>query len=158
MLDELTLLIKAAQREGDRRVNAVLRPLGLTAAQAEVLLVLAAAEPLSLGELGGLLVAEGGHPTRLVLRLVEAGLVQRTGALDDRRRLELRLTPGGRALAEQAATRKSELLERSRGLTEGLDLRPILTLLEGYLADGPWADTVRRRRVLDSAGHLPAQV
>lgn len=152
-MDELTLLVKAAQREGDRRVNAVLRPLGLTAAQAEVLLVLAAAQPLSLGALGGLLVSEGGHPSRLVDRLVGAGWVERTTAPDDRRRHVLRLTPAGRDLAHRAARSKRELLDLSGQLLTQADLAPLRALLLAYLGDSPWAETVQRRAALDREVH-----
>lgn len=149
-VEELTLLIKAAQREGDRRVNAALRPIGLTAAQAEVLLVLAAAEPLSLGDLGDLLVAEGGHPSRLVDRMVGAGWIERTTAQDDRRRLELRLTPLGRELAADAFERKRRLIRESGALLVGTDHGALRELLTAYLGDGPWAQTVQRRRALDA--------
>lgn len=147
-VDELTLLIRAAHREGDRRVNAALRPIGLTAAQAEVLLVLAAAEPLSLGDLGGMLVAEGGHPSRLVDRMVSAGWIERTTAEGDRRRLELRLTPAGHHLAAEAGERKRHLLEESRHLLGERDSRALRDLLVAYLSEGPWADIVQRRRDL----------
>lgn len=149
-VEELALLVKAAQREGDRRVNAALRPIGLTAAQAEVLLVLAAAEPLSLGDLGGLLVAEGGHPSRLVDRMVGAGWIERTSAADDRRRLELRLTPLGHGLAADALERKGRLTRESGSLLQGKDHGALRDLLTAYLGDGPWAHTVRRRRELHS--------
>lgn len=57
--------------------------------QADAIDVIGDAGPLSLTELSELLVAESGHPSRLVDRLVEAGLVsRRTGAVD-RRRIEL---------------------------------------------------------------------
>jgi MarR family transcriptional regulator, organic hydroperoxide resistance regulator len=52
-------------------------PLGLTGAQAGALIVIGQAEPLALKDLGGLLIAEGGHPSRLVDRLVTAKLVKR---------------------------------------------------------------------------------
>ena len=47
---------------------------------------------------GDLLIAESGHPSRMVDRLVEAGLVTRRSATDDRRRVVLTLTAGGRRL------------------------------------------------------------
>src|SRR5207249_3081438 len=97
-LFEFALSIKAIQREIERRTNEVLQPLGVTAAQADALAVIAQAGPVSLGELGDLLIAEGGHPSRLVDRLVEAGLVERRAADSDRRRIELSLTARGRRL------------------------------------------------------------
>jgi DNA-binding MarR family transcriptional regulator len=88
-----------------REMNAALADLGLTAPQAEALAVLAQAGPLSLNQLGGLLIAEGGHPSRLVDRLVQAGWVARQEAADDRRRVTLRLTAAGEQLHAQAVQR-----------------------------------------------------
>ncbi|CAA9505519.1 MAG: hypothetical protein AVDCRST_MAG45-1574 [uncultured Solirubrobacterales bacterium] len=56
-----------------------MRPLGLTGAQADAVVVIGQAEPLSLNDLGELLIAEAGHPSRLVDRLVDAELVERRG-------------------------------------------------------------------------------
>lgn len=151
------LLVKAAQREGDRRVNEVLQPLGLTAAQAEVLQVLDRAGPLSLGELGDLLVAEGGHPSRLVDRMVRAGHLRRSVSSSDRRRLELSLTGQGAALARHAFRKKRALLAHSRSLLKGHEIEPIRALLEDYLADSAWGRTVRLRRQMSDRrhGHTP---
>src|SRR6266545_7447800 len=93
---ELAISIKAAQRELERRANEAMRPLGLTGAQADALTLIGQAGPLSLKELGDLLIAEAGHPSRLVDRLVEADLVERRPADEDRRRIELSLTAKGR--------------------------------------------------------------
>ncbi|MGL5857632.1 MAG: MarR family winged helix-turn-helix transcriptional regulator [Angustibacter sp.] len=147
-VEELSLLVKAAAREGDRQVNAALRPLGLTVAQAEVLVILLSAEPLSLRDLGELLVAESGHPSRLVDRMVAAGWVERATALDDRRRRHLRLTASGRRLATRAVARQQELQGRTRGLIRDQDVAVLRDVLVTYLGDGPWTGSVRRRRQL----------
>ena len=62
-VEELRYLILAAQREAYRQLADRLRPLGLTPSQAEVLTVLAQREPLSLVDLGELLVCETGSPS-----------------------------------------------------------------------------------------------
>src|SRR5213596_1486436 len=95
-LFEFALLVKAIQRELERRINESMRPLGLTGPQADALVIIGQAGPISLKELGELLIAEAGHPSRLVDRLVEAGLVTRRPADDDRRRIVLSLTTAGR--------------------------------------------------------------
>lgn len=59
-IEEFGLLVKALTREADRRINDLLRPLGITTSQAEALQLLDRYGPLSLGELGTLLIAEGG--------------------------------------------------------------------------------------------------
>ena len=59
--EELRYLILGAQREGARALTELLRPAGLTAAQGEVLAVVAEANrPLSVRQIGERLVCEGG--------------------------------------------------------------------------------------------------
>src|SRR3954469_17731344 len=128
-LYELALSVKAASRELEQRTNEAMRPLGVTAAQADALLVIARAGPLSLKDLGDLLIAEAGHPSRLVDRLVEAGLVERRAAGEDRRRVELSLTAKGRRLAKRAQEVREGILEVARELVGERDLQPALDLL-----------------------------
>ena len=95
---EFRFLILAAQRAGARIISGVLKPLGLTPAQAEVLQVLSEFGPISLASLGALLVCESGSPSRLVAGLVARDLVARTTSAEDGRAVELDLSPAGRAL------------------------------------------------------------
>lgn len=94
--EELRYLVLAAQREGNRILLDLLRPLGVSPSQAEVIRVLADHGPLSLVDLGVLLVCETGSPSRLVDGLVTATLLERIPALNDRRRVILSLTDSGR--------------------------------------------------------------
>jgi MarR family transcriptional regulator, organic hydroperoxide resistance regulator len=104
LAEEIRFLILAAQREGNRQLAQQLRPLGITPSQAEVLRLLAEREPLTLNGLGALLVCEAGsNPSRLVDRLVTAGLVRRAEAAHDRRHVELTLTTAGRETTARVA-------------------------------------------------------
>ena len=152
-LYELALLVKAGQRELERRTNEVMQPLGLTGAQADALAVLGQAGPLSLKELGGLLIAEAGHPSRLVDRLVAAGLVDRRPADDDRRRIELSLTPKGRRLEKQVQRARADLFALARTLIGDRDLQPVLDFLRDLTQHSSFRELVDRRRALEeSAG------
>ncbi len=146
---ELALAVKAGQRALDRMAEEAFRPLGVTGPQADALSVLARAGPLSLKELGSLLIAEAGHPSRLVDRLVEAELVERRPADDDRRRVVLSLTPRGRRLAGRVEAARAEMLELARELVGERDLSPLLDLLRDLLEITPYAELLRRRRELD---------
>ncbi|WP_315552252.1 MarR family transcriptional regulator [Microbacterium aurum] len=86
------------------------RPLGLTCVQAEALMVLHELGPATLGELSAHLVAESGHPSRLISRLVHAGLVKRESSPKDGRAIVLHLTDQGRTLASQAREAREPLL------------------------------------------------
>jgi DNA-binding MarR family transcriptional regulator len=143
---ELALMVKAGQRELERRMNDAMRPLGLTAAQADALAVIGKAGPLSLKELGELLIAEAGHPSRLVDRLVEAGLVARRAAGEDRRRVELSLTRRGRELEERMHAAREDVLELGRQLIGDRDLTPALELFRDLLEYSAYAELVERRR------------
>jgi MarR family transcriptional regulator, organic hydroperoxide resistance regulator len=161
---ELAISVKAAQRELERRQNEAMRPLGLTAAQADALLVIGQAGPLSLNELGELLIAEAGHPSRLVDRLVEGGWVERRAASDDRRRVELSLTASGRRLQKRILAARESTLELGRAVVGDLDLDPILDFFRATLRLTPFAELIERRRELEgrasgrqSPGRRPAR-
>jgi MarR family transcriptional regulator, organic hydroperoxide resistance regulator len=149
-LFEFALAVKAIQRELEQQSNAVMRPLGLTAAQADALLVIGRAGPLSLGELGDLLIAESGHPSRLVDRLVGAGLVERRPAASDRRRVELSLTARGRSLERRAQAAREGLFELAREAVGERDLTPALDLLRELVEHTQFAELVARRRRLEA--------
>ena len=144
--------IKAAQRELERRQNEAMRPLGLTGAQADALVVIGQAGPLSLNELGDLLIAEAGHPSRLVDRLVEAGFVERRAAQDDRRRVELSLTARGRRLQKRILASRESVLELGRVVVGDRDLEPILKLFREALQVTPFGELIERRRELEDRG------
>lgn len=146
---ELALAVKAAHRELDRWMNEAMRPLGLTGAQADALVVIAQASPVSLKELGELLIAESGHPSRLVDRLVEAGHIARRGADSDRRRIVLTPTPSGRRLARRAVAERAKVLDLGRDLLKNADIQPALDLAEQLLVGSPQQRLIERRRELD---------
>lgn len=145
---ELAISVKALQREIERLMNEAVRPLGLTAAQAEAIVVIGQAGPLSLKELGELLIAEAGHPSRLVDRLVDAGFVERGAAGGDRRRVELTLTSRGRELEKRVLAAHARVLDAGHARLGGRDPSPALDLLRALLADTPYAELIARRRDL----------
>lgn len=144
--DDIALLVKAAHRQAEREVNEAVRPIGLTAAQLEALTVLGALGPLALGELGGLLVAEGGLPSRLVDRLVVAGLADRRPSPGDRRRVEITITPAGRRAAARGHELTAPVRARFAALARPEELAPVRRLLEEYLHGTRLGETVRQRR------------
>jgi DNA-binding MarR family transcriptional regulator len=146
-IEELRYLVLGAQREGGRALAELLRPAGLTAAQAEVIAVLRdAGRPLTVREIGERLVCEGGSPSRLVASVVAAGLVERRGHATDRRAVELSLTADGRRAARQVAEAERRLYD---GLEAELTDREVAAVVRALrkLVDGrPAGDAVARRR------------
>ncbi|GAA2125607.1 MarR family winged helix-turn-helix transcriptional regulator [Actinomadura napierensis] len=133
---ELVMAVKTAQREIERRFNHLLRPLGVTAVQAEALLVIADGEPISIADLGARMPADPGHPSRLTDRLAVAGWVERRPSARDRRRADLTLTPAGRELVRRIAEVRQPFFDRAAaavaeaGLVHVLpDVRRLLDLV-----------------------------
>ncbi|MGO4615999.1 MarR family winged helix-turn-helix transcriptional regulator [Nocardia sp. 2YAB30] len=150
--EELRYLVLAIQREGNRRLSADLRPLGLTPAQAEVLRVLTDYQPLTLAGLGELLVCEtGGSPSRLVDRLVTIGLIKREAALDDRRRITLTLTAKGERLSSKVAEIEERLYRTIDEVTDGQPIDAALELMRGFASYFPAVQSVGRRAIPRSA-------
>lgn len=87
----------------------LLAPLGLTYPQYLVMLVLWEADGLSVSQLGQRLSLDSGTLTPLLKRLEVLGHVERRRAADDERRVDLFLTPAGRALRTQALDIPSQL-------------------------------------------------
>ncbi len=96
---ELTREVMATADTFLRESQRLFRPYGLTAAQYNVLNVLAAsADGLSQRELGDILVVDRSNVTGLLDRLEKAGLVKRTDHPSDRRVYRVSLTASGRKL------------------------------------------------------------
>jgi DNA-binding MarR family transcriptional regulator len=145
--EELRYLILAAQREGNRMLAQALRPLGVTPSQAEVLSLLRTRQPLSLGGLGDLLVCESGSsPSRLVDRLVAAGLVTRQVDDADRRHIRLSLTPEGARVAGQVAAIENDLHAAIDAASAGHDMDEAVGLLWALVGDLPAGRALSRRK------------
>ena len=147
-VEELRYLVLAAQRDGNRMLTALLRPLGLTPAQAEVIGVLAAADrPLTVRRIGELLVCEPGSPSRLVSSLVAEGYVARGPDPDDGRAAALALTPRGRRAAARVREVEARFHDELRTrLPSGRDAAAAMRVLRGIASGGASAAALERRR------------
>lgn len=147
-IEELRYLVLAAQREGNRRLTEALRPLGVTPAQAEVLTVLAGShEPLSVKELGALLVCETGSPSRLTRTVVAAGWAEQVPDEADGRLTRLRLTPSGADLAARVAeVEKAFHGQLAAALPDDGSTERTVRVLRSLVAGGPAGAAIERRR------------
>jgi DNA-binding MarR family transcriptional regulator len=103
--------------------------------------------PLSLTGLGELLVCESGtQPSRLVDRLVAAGLVERVTALDDRRHVTLTLTDTGRSVEAAVRDVEQRLYAEIDAATAGLDMHPVIEALR-QLSAGQLAGNAVQNRI-----------
>lgn len=144
--EHLRFAILAAQREGNRLLIQALKPHGITPSQAEVLRLLQQRGTLSLNGLGQLLVCESGtNPSRLVDRLVAAGLVERRTDADDRRYLQLSLTPEGERVAAAVAEIEELLYATMDAAAEGVDTDAILEFLHRFIDPLPSGEALNKR-------------
>lgn len=146
-VEELRYLVLGAQREGARALAELLRPVGLTAAQAEVIAVLRDAErPLTVREIGERLVCEGGSPSRLVASVADAGLIERGERPGDRRAVELSLTRKGKAAAEQVTEAERLLYDRLAGALGEREVAAVVPALRKLVDGGAAGDAIALRR------------
>lgn len=144
-IEELRYLLLAVQREGSRTLTEALRPLDLTPAQGEVLRVLQEFQPLSLIELGDLLVCESGSPSRLVNGMVEAGLIERVTSTVNRRKVTLTLTEKGLEKAERVREVEQKMYQTISALLGDISLPEIQALLWRFIEGRPAGDALARR-------------
>ena len=126
---ELTAAVMATADVFLRESQRLFRPHGLTAAQYNVLNILAAMpDGISQRELGDRLVVDRSNVTGLLDRLEKIGWVRRTDDPADRRVYRVVLTPAGRALWGKIAPLYREVVAQithglsAKRLQDGLDL------------------------------------
>jgi DNA-binding MarR family transcriptional regulator len=110
----------------------LLEELGLTYPQYLVMLVLWERDDLMVSELGERLYLDSGTLTPLLKRLEAAGLIARTRAVEDERRVHISLTSTGRKLKAKAMKIPGCILSASKcSLPEIIDLtQQVRTLRE----------------------------
>jgi DNA-binding MarR family transcriptional regulator len=121
------------------RVEATLRPLGVTFARYEVLMLLwfSRRGSLPMKVIGSRLQVHPTSVTNAVDRLEDAGLVTRSTHPEDRRAMLVALTPAGRELAERATKAlNAEVFEQpDLGPRDVRSLVDVLTRLRGRAGD-----------------------
>jgi MarR family transcriptional regulator, organic hydroperoxide resistance regulator len=143
--EHLRYLVLAAQREGNRMFAAALKPLGLTPAWAEAISVLDEREPLTIRELGLLLVCEGEHPSRLVNRMVSAGLLTTEPSPDDERARWIRLTPAARVLLPGLREIEDQLHTAIETTVNSTNLETCRSVLGNFIDGLPAGEALQRR-------------
>ena len=132
--EQLCFALYSASRAVTAAYRPLLEELGLTYPQYLVLLVLWEDEPCTVGHLGERLHLDSGTLSPLLKRLESAGLVRRQRSAADERRVDVTLTPEGRALEERAACVPDRLLGTNEGAhAELAALRDALHLITAEL-------------------------
>ncbi len=128
--NQLCFPLYACSREVVKRYRPLLEPLGLTYTQYIVMLVLWEQEEISVRDLGAKLFLDSGTLTPLLKKMEKAGLLTRCRSHQDERVLQIRITPKGMDLREQAVSIPLQLSSCvSLTLDEARELHRLLYLL-----------------------------
>jgi DNA-binding MarR family transcriptional regulator len=140
--------ILAAQRLGQRQLNEYMKTIDLTVSQSEVIRVLEQWQPISLKDVGSLLICETGSPSRLIERMVEDGLVDKVINPSDARFVLLQLTEKGMGKAKQIVDFEDKLYKELESLFPNDEMTSINSALEKMLPHFPIAEALRKRKLL----------
>jgi len=138
--------ILAAQRLGNRQLSEYMKTIDITPSQAEVIEVLQQWQPISLKDLGSLLVCETGSPSRLIERLVKDGIIDKVTDPSDARYVLLQLTELGLEKSQQIRTFEDQIHEDLAKLFTNEELSLVSTTLERMLAHFPVAEALSKRK------------
>jgi DNA-binding MarR family transcriptional regulator len=119
------------------RIDGVLRPLDLTFARYEILMLLSfsSAGRMPMTRMGSLLQVHPTSVTSAVDRLEKQGFVRRTRNEEDRRQVLASITEAGRTVAEQATEGLNAEVFRRPGV-DGTQLDQLFELLSTLRANG----------------------
>jgi DNA-binding MarR family transcriptional regulator len=125
-----------------RWIHEALAPIGLTGREAEILLRLRAAGPLTQQELVDRLDVDPSNLVTMLNKLEAAGLLERSRDAADRRRHIVTITPAGRARRDEADAAVAAVEERLLGgltAAQRTTLRRLLLAVDERTAQD-WAD------------------
>lgn len=147
-MESIRFLILAAQREVERLLQHLTKSIGITPSQSEVLHILDRYEPLSLKELGSLLICETGSPSRLVNTLVGRGFVVRKEGENDRRYVTLHLTSLGREKVKEMKSIEEKMYEIMATHFDPEKMVALYTALVDVFKDHPVAEALKKRNLI----------
>ncbi len=145
--DYLFVLLYSITALRDHRLEAALKPSGLSLARYRALLVISKFEPCTMTELADFTLVERTTLTRTVDSLVSEGWVARVSRAADRRQVILTLSEAGRGLIAKAG---AMVAAENRDILEGIsdkDQRALVRLCQD-LASNLALDPPSRERVL----------
>ena len=124
--NQLCFALVTAARNVVAIYRPILEPLGLTHPQYLVMLALWERNPRTLNDLAAELALEPATASPLVKRLEAEGLIARQRSSEDERRLDITLTPVGRALRARAIDVPRQVMA-----AVGMDVGEISALRDG---------------------------
>jgi DNA-binding MarR family transcriptional regulator len=122
------------------RTDRAVKPLGITAQQIGVILMLSCGRAQTPYELSRAMSYDSGSMTRMLDRLEKKGFIARTRSDADRRMVKLELTPRGREVAQQLPRLGSVVLNAQLQGFTAADVAALTGLLGRLIANGSGSD------------------
>ena len=138
-------------RRATSAIAGVLKTIGLSIPQFDLLSTLTEQEGLSQQELAERLYVTKGNVSGLLDRMVEAELVERRAIPGDRRSNALHLTPKGRALAEKGIAAQKAYVQATLGTLPTSDLMDLERIVLAWREKARNAEEAFRARGADKA-------
>jgi DNA-binding MarR family transcriptional regulator len=123
------------------RMDRAVKPLGLTAQQIAVILLLSCKRAHTPYELSRVMSYDSGSMTRMLDRLEKKGFIVRTRSEADRRMVQLDLTPHGREVAQQLPPLGAAVLNEQLQGFSAEDIATLTSLLGRLIANGSGSDS-----------------
>ena len=130
--EQLAYLIATVNKQLEDELEERLRPAGVPIEQLRILEVLTGSDGRPMGELASKALLEPTTLTKIIDRMVSDGLVFRAPDTADRRRVLIRIAPGGKALfrrLDRITTAQEERLQRQIPAEKLDELRQLLAEL-----------------------------
>jgi MarR family transcriptional regulator, negative regulator of the multidrug operon emrRAB len=132
----LVRLIKHVHKEMSDATNALLKPYGINHSEYNLLMMMYGTESgtMSPSELADAAGEKSANITRLTDQLSDKGLIARNGSADDRRKVDLKLTPAGQALIESLLPDACQWLKRQASELTVAEQKQLEALLKKMLS------------------------
>lgn len=128
----LTVLHTASAMLSKHRV--LLKPYGVTPEQFNILRILRGQQgkPIALRDISNRMIDKNSNTSRLVDKLLAKGLVQREACPEDRRRVDIVLTPSGRQLIEELKNIMDQEMSTLNGVWSESEAKKAILLLDRW--------------------------
>lgn len=132
----LGFLLRLAQLKGFQGYYAAVSEDGMKPGEFTVLRLIALNPGMRQGLLARTLRIKPAHMTKLVQRMVDAGLVERTVPPEDRRSVTLAVTDEGQAFVTSQARALRAFEQQERGTFTDEEFDQLIALLQKFIAEG----------------------
>jgi DNA-binding MarR family transcriptional regulator len=141
--DSVGYLLSRSRTRLAKALDVALAEYDITHAQGSIVLMLSSGKYATAADLARELYIDSASMTRMIDRLEKRGLIVRLPRGDDRRVINLRLSPDGQALAEKLPPVYVDVLNRSFAGFSSEELDVLKSLLRRFLNNDRAADNAK---------------